>query len=320
MSSIDAGAGFAPRKSRWLIAGRLMRDNPLALFGLLVVVVLAVCAVFAPFIAPFEPDALGVGPRNLDPTWKHLFGTEDLGRDMFSRVVFGARISLIVGFSSVIFGTLVGSAIGIFSGYSGGAIDGVIQRTVDTAIAFPALLILLILRQVLGPSVETLIVAVGVAIVFPVTRIIRGAVLSEKNNQYVEAARALGASTPRILFLHIAPNVAALAIIIATTFLGAAILAEAALAFLGLGIPEGQDFSMLFFLNVVGLDTPGFLGFLEGPAVTWGKDVSRARNSFPVHIWWAFFPGLAITLTVLGFNLLGDGLRDILDPRLRGRL
>ena len=165
MSSIDAGevavAGLARQRSRWLTIGRLMRDNPLAVFGLLVIFVLAVCAVFAPLIAPFEPDDLGVGPRNLDPTWKHLFGTEDLGRDMFSRVVFGARISLIVGFSAVIFGTVVGTAIGIFSGYSGGAIDGVIQRTVDTFIAFPGLLILLILRQVLGPSVETLIVAVG---------------------------------------------------------------------------------------------------------------------------------------------------------------
>ena len=324
MSAIDAGdvavSGLAPRKSRWLTAGRLARDNPLALFGLLVVLVLAVSAVFAPLIAPYGPTDLGVGARNLDPSWKHLFGTEDLGRDMFSRVVFGARISLIVGFSSVIFGTVVGTALGIFSGYSGGAIDGVIQRTVDTFIAFPALLGLLILRQVLGPSVETLIVAIGIGIIFPVTRIVRGAVLSEKNNQYVEAARALGASTPRILFLHIAPNVAALAIIIATNFLGAAILLEAALAFLGLGIPEGTDFSMLFFLSFVGLDTPSWLGFLTGPSVTWGRDVSAARNSFPVHIWWAFFPGLAITLTVLGFNLLGDGLRDILDPRLRGRL
>ena len=324
MSALDAGevafSGLAQQRSRWLTIGRLMRDNPLAVFGVLVVVALAVCAVFAPLIAPYGPTELGVGPKNVDPSWKHLFGTEHLGRDMFSRVVYGARISLIVGFSAVIFGTVVGTMIGIFSGYSGGAIDGVIQRTVDTFIAFPPLLILLILRQVLGPSVETLIVAVGLVIIFPVTRIIRGAVLSEKNNQYVEAARALGASTPRILFRHIAPNVAALAIIIATTFLGAAILAEAALAFLGLGIPEGSDFSMLFFLSFVGLDTPGFLGFLEGPAVTWGKDVSVARNSFPVHIWWAFFPGLAITLTVLGFNLLGDGLRDILDPRLRGRL
>ncbi len=290
-----------PKVGAWRRTGLLIRDNPLAFFGVLVVLVLAIAAIFAPLIAPYPPDELATGPRNADPTWGHLFGTEDLGRDMFSRVVFGARISLIVGFSAVIFGTVIGTVMGISSGYAGGIVDTMVQRTVDLAIAFPALLLLLILRQVLGPSVQTLIIAIGIAIIFPITRIVRGAVLSERNNQYVEAARALGASTPRILFVHIAPNIAALSIVIATTLLGTAILAEAALAFLGLGIPEGQE-------------------FLGSPAVTWGKDVSRARNSFPVHIWWAFFPGLAITLTVLGFNLLGDGLRDIFDPRLRGRL
>jgi peptide/nickel transport system permease protein len=149
------------------------------------------------------------------------------------------------------------------------------------------------LRAVLGAELHTLIIAIGIAVIFPVTRIVRGAVLSERNNQYVEAARALGASTPRILFIHIAPNVTALAIIIGTSLIGTAILAEAALSFLGLGIPT---------------------------VVTWGRDVSEARNGFPIHIWWAFFPGAAITLTVLGFNLLGDAMRDILDPRLRGRL
>jgi len=207
--------------------------------------------------------------------------------------VYGSRISLTVGFLAVAFGTLVGTAIGIFSGYVGGSIDNLIQRTVDTAIAFPALLLLLILRQVMGPSVQTLVIAVGIAIIPGVTRVVRGAVLSERNNQYVEAARALGASTLRILFRHIAPNVVALAIIIMTTLIGTAILAEAALSFLGLGIPS---------------------------SITWGQDVSEARNTFPIHVWQAFFPGAAITLTVLGFNLLGDSLRDIFDPRLRGRL
>ncbi|MDP3767216.1 MAG: ABC transporter permease [Dehalococcoidia bacterium] len=283
----------APAVSRGRRIGVLIRQNPLGFFGLVVVLVLAAFAVFAPLIAPYDPDAIGAGATRANPSLEHFFGTDDLGRDMFSRVGFGARISLAVGFLSVIFGTLIGTAIGIFSGYVGGAIDNLIQRTVDTAIAFPALLLLLILRQVLGPSLQTLIIAIGIAIIPGVARVVRGAVLSESNNQYVEAARAIGASTLRILFRHIAPNIAALAIIIATTLLGTAILAEAALAFLGLGIPS---------------------------AVTWGGDVSAGRNSFPIHIWWPFFPGAAITLTVLGFNLLGDSLRDILDPRLRGRL
>ena len=210
-----------------------------------------------------------------------------------SRSIQGSRISLTVGFLSVLFGTFIGTAIGIFSGYVGGSIDNFIQRVVDTAIAFPALLLLLILSAVMGPSARTIVIAVGIAIIPGVARVVRGAVLSERNNQYVEAARALGASTTRILVFHITPNVVALSIVIMTTLLGTAILAEASLAFLGLGIPS---------------------------AVTWGHDVAEARQTFPFHFWQAFFPGAAITVTVLGFNLLGDSLRDIFDPRLRGRL
>lgn len=280
-------------RSRFRQTGRLIRQNPLGVFGVVIVVLLGVFGLFAPLIAPYDPRAIGVGGRLADPSLSHLFGTDDLGRDMFSRVVFGARISLLVGFTSVIFGTLVGTMIGMLSGYIGGAVDNAIQRSVDTAIAFPALLFLLILREIMGASLETLIIAIGIAIIPGVTRVVRGAVLSERNNQYIEAARAIGASTPRILFRHIAPNVLALAIIVMTTLLGTAILAEASLSFLGLGIPD---------------------------AVTWGGDVSLSRNSFPIHVWWPFFPGAAITLTVLGFNLLGDSLRDIFDPRLRGRL
>jgi ABC-type dipeptide/oligopeptide/nickel transport system permease subunit len=213
---------------------------------------------------------------------------------MFSRVVYGARISMSVALLSVVAGTAVALVLGIISGYVGGSVDNLMQRGVDVILAFPQLLFLLILATVLGPSFQTVVFAIAVGIIAPVTRIIRGAVLSERNNQYVEAARALGATTPRILFLHIAPNVVALSIIVATTLLGLAILAEASLSFLGLGIPV--------------------------PNPSWGTDISRARTELPFHWPWAFFPGLAITLTVLAFNLLGDTLRDLLDPRLRGRL
>jgi peptide/nickel transport system permease protein len=270
----------------------LIRQNPLGFFGLLVVLMLAFVAVFGRMIAPHDPATV-TNTFQASPSLDHLFGTDHLGRDMFSRVLYGARISLTVGFLSVIFGTLVGTAIGVFSGYVGGTIDNFIQRTVDTAIAFPALLLLLILVAVLGPSMRTIIIAVGIAIIPGVARVVRGAVLSERNNQYVEAARALGASTTRILVFHITPNIVALSIVIMTTLLGTAILAEASLAFLGLGIAG---------------------------SITWGQDVNDARSTFPFHLWQAFFPGAAITLTVLGFNLLGDSLRDIFDPRLRGRL
>lgn len=283
-----------PRRPIWASSWAIMRQNPLGLIGFVIIFVMVVVAIFAPLIAPYDVGTIRAGGLTENPSLAHLFGTDNLGRDMFSRVVFGSRISLLVGFLSVGAGTGIALVLGITSGYMGGAVDSVIQRTVDTAIAFPVLLLLLILAQVLGPSFQTVVLAVGIAIIFPVTRVVRGAVLSERNNQYVEAARALGASTPRILFVHIAPNVVALAIIIATTLLGTAILAEASLSFLGLGIPV--------------------------PNPSWGTDVSLARSHFPIHIWWAFFPGLAITLTVLAFNLLGDSLRDIFDPRLRGRL
>jgi peptide/nickel transport system permease protein len=278
-------------RGRWLQLARVARANPIGVFGLSIILLLIVFAVFAPVIAPYEPDDF-VAAKRLNPSLEHPFGTDNFGRDMFSRVVYGARISLMVGFLAVSLGTVAGTTIGIISGYVGGRIDSMIQRTADLVIAFPGLLLLLILRQVMGPSLQTLILAVAIAIVPGVTRVVRGAVLSERTNQYVEAAIVLGATTPRILFRHIAPNVVALSIVVMTSLLGTAVLAEAALSFLGLGIPS---------------------------AVTWGGDVNAARNSFPVHVWWAFFPGAAITLSVLGFSLLGDTLRDILDPRLRGR-
>jgi peptide/nickel transport system permease protein len=282
------------RRSRLTAASRLIRQNPLGFIGLVIIITLALVALFAPLIAPYGINEYTAGQPRENPSMAHLFGTDGIGRDMFSRVVMGARISMSVAFLSVIGGTAVALVLGIVSGYASGPIDNAIQRSVDTALAFPQLLLLLILAQLLGPSFKTVVLAIAISIIAPVTRVVRGAVLSEVNNQYVEAARALGASTPRILFLHIAPNIVALAIIVATTLLGLAILAEASLSFLGLGIPV--------------------------PNPSWGTDINLARQAVPFHFPWVFFPGLAITLTVLAFNLLGDSLRDIFDPRLRGRL
>jgi peptide/nickel transport system permease protein len=282
----DPGAGARLRK-----LGTLLRQNPLGGLGLLIIGVFVILAVFAPFIAPYSPTDFRAGNPDEGLSASHIFGTERVGRDIFSRFVYGGRVSLSVAVISVVGGASVGMLIGIVSGYFGGAIDSVIQRTVDTAIAFPALLLLLIITQLLGPSFRTIVFALTLAVIPGVTRVVRGAVLSEKNNQYIEAARASGAWSPRIILRHILPNVVALGIIVMTTLLGGIILAEAALSFLGLGIPE---------------------------AASWGRDVSDARNNFPYHIPSAIFPGAAITLTVLGFNLLGDSIRDIADPRLRG--
>jgi len=269
----------------------LVLRNPLGLAGLLLVLTLVVVGSLAPFIAPHGQNEMTFIPFQ-GPSWGHPFGTDKLGRDILSRVIFGARISLAVGFLSVVGGTAAGTVVGMVSGYFGLWVDNLIQRIVDTVMAFPALILLLIIISVLGPSIRNVVIVIGIGIIPGVSRVIRGAVLAEKQNQYVEAAQAMGASSFRVVFRHLMPNVMPLAIVIATTLLGGAILAEASLSFLGLGVPP--------------------------PNPSWGADVSLARNTFPVHVWWAFFPGLAIALTVLGFNFLGDTLRDILDPRLRG--
>jgi ABC-type dipeptide/oligopeptide/nickel transport system permease subunit len=284
---LQVTSGFGARLRR---LGTLARQNPLGALGLVIIVGFVLVAIFAPFIAPFSPSEFAGSPD--EPiSGDHWFGTERLGRDIFSRVVYGARISLSVAVISVLLGGTIGILFGIISGYMGGLTDSIFQRTVDAAIAFPALLLLLIITQALGPSYRTIIFALMLAVIPGVTRVVRGAVLSEKNNQYIEAARASGAAAPRIVLRHVLPNVLALGIIVMTTLLGGIILAESALAFLGLGIPN---------------------------ATSWGQDVSKSREFLPYNVPAAIFPGLAITLTVLAFNLLGDAVRDVFDPRLRG--
>ena len=286
-ASVARGPGASVRLRK---LGALARSNQLGLLGLVIIVTFVFCALFAELVAPYSATALA-GSKNESMSGEFWFGTDVSGRDIFSRVIFGTRISLTVAIVSVVGGASIGMLIGILSGYMGGIIDSSIQRSVDTLIAFPPLLLLLIITQSLGPSFRTIVLALALAVIPGTTRIVRGAVLSEKNNQYVEAARASGAWAPRVLLRHILPNVVALGVVVMTTLLGGIILAEAALSFLGLGIPN---------------------------AASWGRDVSDARVNYPIHIPAAFFPGAAITLTVLGFNMLGDSLRDIGDPRLRG--
>jgi peptide/nickel transport system permease protein len=250
-------------------------------------------AVFAPLIAPYDPLAQDYELLQR-PTASHLFGTDAFGRDVFSRVVYGARVSVGISFPVVILSSLVGTILGIIAGYYQRWPDYLLQRTGEFAGAFPGLVLLLIIIAVMGPSIRTLVVAFSVGAVLPhSSRVIRGAVISLKYNQYVDAARALGASNARIILLHILPNVAPVAIVMATLGLGGMILGLSALGFLGLGVPP--------------------------PNPDWGGDLSgQARVYFREAPWLATFPGLAISVTVLAFNLLGDSLRDILDPRLRG--
>lgn len=285
---------------------RLVREKPLGLFGAILVVLIAVLAVTASWTAPYSPNELGVGGRLEAPGAAHFFGTDNLGRDVYSRVVWGARIAMFVGFAAVVVATLISVTLGLLSGYFGGWFDILIQRIVDAFIAFPALVFLLgvvaVFRDwdapflqregVLSTPVFIIIVSLGVLFGVGQSRIIRGAVLSVSQATYVEAARAIGAGHTRIILRHILPNVMAPIITLATLGLGNAILAEATLSFLGLGVPP---------------DVP-----------SWGGMLSREARIHMTAGWWlAVFPGVALSAAVFGFNMLGDALRDILDPRLR---
>lgn len=287
---IPEGTFRRPRRSKRAL--RTLRANPLGGLGLFLICLLVLVGVFGPMVAPYGINEFAGKPAQ-GPSWDFPFGTDKFGQDIFSRVLNGARISLQVGFIAVAMGTVAGIVIGTWSGYKGGWVDSIVQRVVDTMIAFPQLLFLLVIVRQLGPSMRNVIIVIAILIVPSVSRIVRGAALSEKTNLYVEAARSVGASDLRILFRHIIPNILPVAIVVATTLLGTAILSEASLSFLGLGIPP--------------------------PNPSWGSDISDARKSFPINVSAALFPGMAISLTVLGFNLLGDAFRDIFDPRLRGR-
>lgn len=275
---------------------RFIRRKPLGAFGGLIVLAVLFIAFFAPLVTWHSPINVPIFDQNRlgDPTWDNLMGTDDKGRDVWARVAYGSRISLEVGFFAVAIAVALGTVVGLVSGYFGGWTDTLVQRVVDAMLAFPPLIFALALVGMLGPELRNLIIAVGV-ITFPaIARIVRGAVLSAKENQYVEAARALGAGNIRVMFRHVLPNITAPIIIIATALIGTAILVEASLSFLGFGTPP--------------------------PDPSWGRMLSgEGRQYMVAGAWWiAVFPGAAITITVLGFNLLGDGLRDVLDPRLRG--
>jgi len=283
-----------PRWERLRYFIHLARKNPLFLIGLGVVVLLVIAAVFAPWITPYPEDAkyaIKFGSKLIPPSMDHFFGTDALGRDIFTRVVFGARMSIKIGVTVLAIALVIGVPLGLVAGYFGGRIDDIIMRISDIFLAFPSLLLPLIIAAALGPSITNAMIAIAVAWFPWYVRIVRAQVLTVKEQLYVEAARSIGVSRFRILAKHVLPNSMAPVIIQASMDMGYTILTAAGLSFIGVGA--------------------------RPPTVEWGLMITDARAYF-LDFWWTVtFPGLAIFVTVLAFNLVGDGLRDILDPKVR---
>jgi len=266
--------------------------TPLGLTATVLTVGVLVLAVVAPILWTDDADAIDTSNILAGPSADHWAGTDNLGRDIFSRVLYGAQSTLYVSLVAVGLGTTLGSIVGLVSGYAGGRTDLYAQRGMDVLMAFPTLILAILTVALLGPTTTNVLLAMAIVFIPTANSIVRGAVLAEKENAYVDAARCLGAGGGRIVFQHLLPNVMAPIIVIVSTSLGTAILVESSLSFLGLGPPP--------------------------PTPTWGGMLSvGSRTFFEQAPWMAIFPGIAISLTILGFNLLGDALRDLLDPRLR---
>jgi peptide/nickel transport system permease protein len=285
--SLTPGAGERLR-GIWRVIWR----SKLAFAGLVIIAVLVFLAIFGPSIAPYDPNDLNVRTRTLAPSLSHPFGTDDRGRDVLSRVLYGARVSLKVGVIAVGISAVAGTILGAISGYVGRWTDEILMRVTDVMFAFPGILLAIAIVAVLGPSVSNAMIALGIVYTPIFARITRGAALAIRGEVFIEAAKAVGAGPLRIIARHMLPNMLAPIIVEATLSLAFAILAEAALSFLGLGTPP--------------------------PAPSWGRMLSEGRDYMQDAWWMGLFPGLAIVLTVMGFNFLGDGLRDALDPRLKG--
>ncbi len=275
----------------WAAAWRRLRRHRLAMLGLLIISGIIVLAIFAPFVSPADPLAIDYSHPAAPPgTPGHLLGTDVVGRDIVARLIFGTRISLQVGVVAVGIAATIGTTVGLIAGYRGGIVDNVLMRTVDVFLAFPVIVLAIAIIAVLGPSLVNVIIALGLVAWTTYARVVRGQVLVLREQDFVQAARAMGTSDARIIIRHILPNTLAPVIVLATVGMAAAIIAEAALSFLGLGV--------------------------QPPTPSWGTMLNEGRGFLRTAPHISTLPGLAIMLTVLGFNFLGDGLRDAFDPRL----
>jgi peptide/nickel transport system permease protein len=301
--SVPAAAGrvvlaeLQPARREGVLFLRRLARRRVALFGVVVVAVVVLVALAAPLLTPFDPIAQDIGERLRAPGTRdaagraHPLGTDHLGRDILARIIFGARPALLVGFAAVTISGVLGMAAGLVSGYFGGRTDDVLMRLADIQLAFPFILLAIAVIGVLGPSLRTIIIVIGVSSWVVYARIVRGAVLTLREREFVQAAQALGGGDGRVVFRHILPNAFTPWLVVATLDMARVIVIESALSFLGLGV--------------------------QPPTPTWGGMLADGRVYLSTAWWLATFPGLAILVTVLGINLFGDGLRDTLDPRLK---
>ncbi|WP_338556308.1 ABC transporter permease [Paenibacillus sp. KS-LC4] len=300
-SQADGLPGKRPEESesRWRQGIKSLLKSKTGTLGILIVLAVCIIAIGAPLFATHEPAKISPAQRLLPPMWleggmhEHLLGTDNLGRDIWSRIVYGSQVSLIVGIGAVMLSGAIGALLGLLAGFYGKWVNAIIMRVADAFIAIPAILFMLVVLAVLGPGLGTLIFVIGVTNWVSYARVVRGEVLSVKERDFVKAARALGARNGRIIFTHILPNVLSSFIIISTMSVATTIIMEASLSFLGLGI--------------------------KPPVVSWGGMLSDGRQYLATSWWVATFPGLAITITVLGVIFFGDWLRDMLDPRMKSK-
>ena len=289
MSTLGKNTG--KKRSQAYETWRHLKKNGLAMTGLVILAIIILLAIFADYIAPYPYDLQDYGAVHQTPSLQHLFGTDNLGRDIFSRVIYGTRVSLQIGFISLLGGALVGCFLGAIAGYFGGAVDSVIMRFCDILMAIPRIVLAISIASALGPGLTNAMIAVAISSVPNFARVVRASTLTVKDQEYIEASRCIGAKNLRIIMRHIFPNVLAPIIVQATLGVGTAIILAASLSFLGLGV--------------------------QPPTPEWGSMLSAARTYMRDYPHMVIFPGLAIMVTVLALNLFGDGLRDALDPKLK---
>ena len=281
-----------PPISQRAILLRTFKNNKTSAVGLFMSITIVLIALFAPWISPYDPIAQDMNIQHAPPGWEHPFGTDSYGRDQFSRILWGARVSLVVGTLSVLFAMAAGIPLGMIGGYTGGRIDNLVNRFIDMFMSFPIVILGLLVLAIMGPGLIKIVIAIALAITPRIARLARGSTLAIKGKEFIEAARAIGQSNIKIMFIHILPNILGELLVMGTLWVATAIIVEASLSFIGLGV--------------------------RPPTPSWGAMIREGLDQLTNAPWLSFFPGLAIFLSVFSFNLIADGLRDISDPKLRG--